>query len=588
MNRLALILIFFTFKVSFGQTYLNDTTLFGGLAAVISSVHEVDSGYYLIASRYAENHGNMSELVIGYVDSSELLVIHTDFDTLNIQSAYSSMSKLILNERGNFVVRYKNCDTIFCYPRIKEFSPDGNLIADVKLNYIIDSLNLSISDFGDFIQKKDSTYVLTANTNTASTGTSLYIHMDKDFNPINIKHIEPSVPSWQYMVPNVIELQNGMSLLGVSQVKLLPDIEGGIKFFRIDNNENIVNEGLFLDTSKMSIPLGLCLSHSGDGYLFTYQEEFDLNGNDRYYMKIAKVDTNYNLVWKRNIVETLIITPTLFLMQQEIKPVSDGNYVTGGAFWDSINEESAALITKIDDSGDYIWQRFIHFPYLGDDIGIEIKDIIETSDSGFFLVGALTIFDNPFIQKGYLVRTNCLGFLGEPSASANYLIQNNFSVDFYNTSMQDGGCTWYFGDGDSLWTNEYTDTISHLYAGYGPYEVMLVAEGCNGIEDTLTFMVEPVKHTDPNIVTNGNGYFSIFPNPVLAGTELYVYLNQLDDSKGAVQLNIYSMNGKLVQEFPLTASEGTYFINSSLVSGVYLINLFQGDELLETEKLIVE
>lgn len=585
MRTLVFIFILITSKVSFGQTYLNDTTLFGGLVAIISSVYEVDSGYYLMGNRYAENHGNMSELVLGFTDSNGISIIQTDFDTLNIQNVYSSVGKLILNDRGNFVFRYKNCDTISCYPRIKEFTPDGNLVADVKFGYLLDSLNVAVVDYGDFMQKKDSTYVLTANTYFPTFGTSLYIHLDKDFNLLDTIHFIHPNPNWQYTNAEVIELESGYTFLGISELKLLPDDSGGIRFIIIDDNDIIIFEGEFLDTSKMNIPLGLCESHSTDGYLFTYIEEIDVNGDDRYYMKVAKVDINFNLVWKRNVDGTLIITPTQFLMQQEIKRVSDGNYVIGGSFWDSLVENSASLITKFNDQGDFIWQRWIHFGN-AENVGIEIRDIIETNDGGFCMVGGITEF-GPIVQKGYIVKTNCLGFLGEPIASSSHTVLDNFSVEFYNASMQDGGCTWYFGDGDSVWTDEYTDTISHVYPGFGSYEVMLIADGCNGSADTLIFTVEPVKHTDPTVVTNGNGYFSIFPNPVLAGAQMYVYLNELDASKGDVYLNIYSMNGKLVQEIPLTASEGTYFINNSLSTGMYLIGLFQGDDLLEKEKLIV-
>src|SRR5690606_28467690 len=103
--------------------------------------------------------------------------------------------------------------------------------------------------------------------------------------------------------------------------------------------------------------------------------------------------------------------------------------------------------------------------------------------------------------------------------------EDHYGIHFYNTSMQAGSYTWHFGDGTVLETDEYTDTVAHTYPGFGSYEGMLIAHGCNGDNDTLHFVVEPKLHADPSIVTNGNGYFTVFPNPGIAGNELFVYLN---------------------------------------------------------------
>lgn len=127
-----------------------------------------------------------------------------------------------------------------------------------------------------------------------------------------------------------------------------------------------------------------------------------------------------------------------------------------------------------------------------------------------------------------------------------------------------------------------------MYPGYGPYEVTLIAHGCNGAADTLVFEVNPSKHSDPTIITNGDGYFSIFPNPVIAGKLIYVYLNGLDPKNGDVFLAIHSGNGEYVQRIYLTAKEGTYLIDQSLSAGLYFLSLYQGDELLQSRKLMVE
>jgi hypothetical protein len=595
MRFLQLIFILIISVVSFGQSYLNDTTSFGGVSCRFSSAFEVDSGFYLMADRYSAGHGNMMEIVLGFVNENGFTTIKVDFDTLNIQKIYSGVNKLVHNERGNFVFCYKNCDTALCYPRIKEFTPAGNLVADIKFDYLIDSLGVSIYDFGDFIQKKDSTYVVISNTALPGNGTLLYIHLDSDFNLLDtIYFVHPS-SQWNYGSANTIDLPNGNTLIGLDEARFLPAQEGGVRFVEVDQNDNIIKEGLYIYENKMILPLGLCNSTSGDGYLFTYTERFMVNTDDKYLMKVIKLDTNYQLTWVKNIRNDIINTPTLFLLQQEIIPIFDGNYVLVGAFThpDFTNTIGTAQIIKFNDQGDFLWQRN-HYLTEGVNSAIEIRDVIQSSDSGFVMTGMLHDLQESR-QKGYIVKTNCLGFMGEPTASASHLIDEDFNVEFYNSSMQAGSYTWYFGDGDSLLTNEYIDTISHSYTDFGPstgsgtnaYEVTLIAHGCSGVRDTINFWVSPNGDID-TVIQHGNGYFSIFPNPVLSGSDLYIYLNGLDLSYGDIYMNLYTSTGRLAQRIPLTVNEGTYKINSTLATGVYILALYQGDTFLEKGKLIVE
>jgi hypothetical protein len=177
--------------------------------------------------------------------------------------------------------------------------------------------------------------------------------------------------------------------------------------------------------------------------------------------------------------------------------------------------------------------------------------------------------------------------MGPPEGHADYLIEDNFQVSFYNQSMQAGSYTWDFGDGTSLETGEYSDTISHTYTGFGNYEVVLIARGCEGENDTVRFNVIAALHTNPNLVTDGQGYFTLFPNPIAAGNLFNVYINGLDPNDGTVWLELINAEGRLVQEIQLSATEGTYMLNLSLGSGLYMVNLKQGGSVLQSRKLMV-
>ena len=201
---------------------------------------------------------------------------------------------------------------------------------------------------------------------------------------------------------------------------------------------------------------------------------------------------------------------------------------------------------------------------------------------------------NDFLWSNLSTRVHCLGFLGEPEAAANHQIMDDFTVQFVNTSTQAGSYTWYFGPSassgtvDTLYTDEYTDTVFYTFPSSETYEVLLIAHGCNGSADTLSFQVQPDLHIEPLVTSNGNGYFSIFPNPVLLGNELYVYLNELTPENGEVYLTFVNLQGQKVDEISLTTKEGTYALRPNLANGMYMVNLYQGNALLRSNKLMVE
>ena len=255
---------------------------------------------------------------------------------------------------------------------------------------------------------------------------------------------------------------------------------------------------------------------------------------------------------------------------------------------------STAVLRKFNEQGTILWQRYIYMPIeSGHDIGIEIKNVIATRDSGYCMVGNrtdLTVAQAG--QKGYIVKTNCLGFLGSPEAAAAHQEEESLTVHFYNTSTQAGSYRWDFGDGTSLQTGEGEDTLNHLYADTGTYQVQLIAYGCSGENDTLRFAVVLQGATTPptsaGSVTHGAGYFSLFPNPVATGQNVYVYLNALNPASGQVYMLAYSLEGKLIERYTLSPSEGTYLLEQTFASGVYALSLFQGDTKLATKKLVVE
>lgn len=136
-------------------------------------------------------------------------------------------------------------------------------------------------------------------------------------------------------------------------------------------------------------------------------------------------------------------------------------------------------------------------------------------------------------------------------------------------------------------TDEYADTVSHTCAGFGNYQVLLIAHGCNGKADTVSFHVKSALHADPTVITDGQGYFLLFPNPLPSGSPINVYINGLNPEHGDVILKFHDMRGREVHQVQLSATEGSYQLNPKLSQEMYNVSLFQGETLLQTRKLNV-
>jgi flagellar hook assembly protein FlgD len=80
---------------------------------------------------------------------------------------------------------------------------------------------------------------------------------------------------------------------------------------------------------------------------------------------------------------------------------------------------------------------------------------------------------------------------------------------------------------------------------------------------------------------------STCPNPIFAGSGLFVYLNDLDHNQNDVFVDIYSGEGKRVKTIQIVAKEGVYQIDKSISEGNYYAVLRKGDNVLEREKLVI-
>lgn len=146
---------------------------------------------------------------------------------------------------------------------------------------------------------------------------------------------------------------------------------------------------------------------------------------------------------------------------------------------------------------------------------------------------------------------------------------------FTNTSTGGLSYSWSFGDG------QYSTEMSpiHTYDEVGDYFVTLtVFNGFCSREYTLMVSVYP--HVGLEDI-NQNG-FEILPNPNKGSFTIEI---TKDYKEGNIE--VYDVTGRLVHKQPVSKGINKFEI-PELKPGSYLVNLFDGDVRLRTEKLVID
>lgn len=175
--------------------------------------------------------------------------------------------------------------------------------------------------------------------------------------------------------------------------------------------------------------------------------------------------------------------------------------------------------------------------------------------------------------------------LDQPQALFDFEIDGN-TVSFINLSefASEGwnivGWDWNFGDGNT----SSEESPVHTYDADGLYEVSLVITTDIGTESDpyiSEIQIGLLDITDTNNPSNF-GIIKNYPNPFNPNTTIDYHLSE----PGNVSINVYDINGKLVDELTNEyKSAGQYSINwspSGISSGIYYINLIQG---LKTDQI---
>lgn len=528
-------------------------------------------------------------------------------------------SKFSINHNGNFVYSYsvRDKNSFYDNPYLCEISADGDVIFDTVYTHFVTQDSLVLIENNFEVLNEDSSYLcsyLYSNLNTDPMGIGLsgysgvlVFKIDKEGTILwQKKYFYEDFfidPAWTYQ--NVlIDINPDFSFtLGVNERRFgigPSDLWNVCKFHVIecDKNGNEINHKV-VQNSTFTF---------GTSGIHKFQDSsMILSFIDSYYLpppaqpftfclrpNVAKVSSSNILLWKTTLSTDGGNYPGEG-NQIEDFVVKNKNIYT--AIIDLVEIDDTTkyynfYLSSIDvDSGKINWQRkfnyFVEDSNSHEDPYYSINDIDTTFDNGFILAGTVfrpsQNFGNIPRQYGYLLKVNCLGFLGNPIPSVSVISSNLDSVVFLNNSVQAGSYVWDFGDGQCLNTSEFQDTIVHYYDEPGFYTVRLIANGCNSINEVLEFTHNIAA---PPQDYGENAYLTVFPNPVSLGQNSFVYIGNIESTHDLIVTDI---QGKIVNKFNVSHANSTYVIPTiSYTNGIYTVSLLKDGEVREVEKLIIE
>lgn len=623
-------LIVFTFFFSL-TTGFSQSTFFKWIdyedAATITGVYPTDSGYY-ISMNYIEDLSNLSNIVkrygYGRVSlSGELESFSPNVTGYTSEQHMSNRSSLNLNHKGHLM----NC--YFYHPNdtVNNLNTGVAVITEWSVTQgLMNSFEIDLRAEG--IRLKGYSNLITSNLD--KTYYCLYGYEDQNNEgTILIKLDEYGTIIWKKIISNssiinvvprsFVKSSDTSFMVGVSKLNWdqseHSNSSGFGQFFSVDLNGLVIdswnfNGSEYLDIGNALLPLDS--NRQIFSYMSSINEVIDPNYSDDFYHmnKLVMVNEEHEEVWEINQNEKYSKNRSSVFSAKKV--IQNDDDIIGAYQWYdywyenpedvfSFQSMSGIRIVSLDiDSGTPNWHRTYNlWNFLegderevdsSDNINSEsyIYDIKKTLDDGYIVAGHAYNYDSTSTGHvdyfAYLLKVNCYGFLGSPEAGLEYSYGDDLVVNFHNISTQAGRFTWIFGDGTTQITGEDGLNLSHTYPTLDTYHGMLIAHGCNGVADTLHFEVKPVKHLDPSLVTEGNGYFSIFPNPVLNGNQVFIYIAQLEEN---TELVISDNLGKLVDRIKISASESVYLKLPGLASGEYYLSLFVKGEKKKTHKLIV-
>ena len=624
-NLKFIVFIIFGGSTAYGQTTFHKVYDLNDTLVDFNDLFIADSCYYF--SGGIGNNSTRLNYLFGKINlQGEATVLNRDSGVSQKSAMRYSDFDLFLAKENQFITSFRNTDlTGHNLPRIISFRINGDKILDTVYNdfWNIDSLNFMDENF--IVSMSDTTSLLVYGYEHYSTqSTILAPDDDKGIILIKIKNngqinwvkkirYEPSITNAPIYFPLYVNCKNDTILLVIRETSYFqPYLDNEdyskIIYLSLDANGTEISTKLFQDTQFCFGLQGFEKSEDETSVITYFDSKIIyLNGqippdNDRIMVRpvIAKLNKNLEVIWKYAIYDSALyfenVTPQMlqdFIIRDDKTIVFANDCFEESIDWYQfpyIHKRYTALrLACLGENGEVMWRRdFNYFPIDGyADEAHEIRDIELDLDGGIVLVGNLIPGDNitahNSLPLGYILKTNCLGFLDSPKASVEILSDSNNIVSFSNTSVMANQYLWFFGDGDSLFTDEFSNLVNHQYINSGEYVIKLIAFGCNNDNDTLIFKYLLNSNSNQNY---GSGtLLTIFPNPLEKGQQLGLYIGAIGNE--VAKLKVTNALGEVIFSQLIYNGKNTYFLPSqNWASGMYSIQLNVGSR-SENERIVI-
>ncbi|MDX1651614.1 MAG: T9SS type A sorting domain-containing protein [Brumimicrobium sp.] len=531
-------------------------------------------------------------------------------DSGHLQRSMFSNVDTDTNFRGNLVNCYRSTSALGNVFRLIEYDLDGQIYLDSVYSdfWTVDSIQFF--DYSKLLHLNDSSYLLNLNylnyTQSSPeydiTGTMIlkinYMgEIQNILKIVNTSH--PDRPS--SLGRNLIKKSQDTCIVHYLEQSIYSssnaDLSWAIqKFLTIDTEGNILDVEQFQDGQHCYSLYGSYFDHDTT-YLQYYDSKLFGNPPNNDYFKympvLSRIDENMDTVWRIQLSNFWYTAASEFSSILKIRKINDTTFISAYQHTEEIeynlHYKNTVRILNFSSTGHINWQRdFYYYDIdLFNDPEYQINDLEIMPDGGLIMGGQVFNYDffndNEPSQFAYLLRTNCLGYLSPPEAALSYESDGN-EVLFINNSMNAGSYTYYFGNGDSLSTDEYSDSIVYAYENAGDYEVTLITHGCNNEEtDTIKFNLT-ISQEEETYGDIGDNFFNLYPNPVQQGNLITIETGNVENS----ELLFYDAQGKLVKRVPLPKAKSIYFIEHNFASSTYAVQLFRNEEVLQLRKLVVQ
>lgn len=286
-------------------------------------------------------------------------------------------------------------------------------------------------------------------------------------------------------------------------------------------------------------------------------------------------------------ITTTIIQPSFSLFQFQLSPQFTAGCLPFGTLTTNANTQMCTgngfeYISALNQSSINTWTFDWTAPAAGQGTGTFYAAFCAADSDG-------TEAGDDIYTTSYTVSEGLINNLTLVQDTSNLLL-------WYGFDTLTGGTPpftyyWDFGDGDT----SNLALPSHTYAVAGTYTICLTltdANGCTTTNCDTTFRIAAVGNMQyftaigplTSVLTSIENFsqFSIYPNPFSVATII-----KTNNNLHNATLTVYDLQGKTVRQIKNISGPNITLTRDNLLSGVYFIELKQGNEIIDSQKIIL-